>query len=162
MPPTPLHRHASHASTVDAHPTCWRDAVAALNALVDSPHLVDVVRSGSAIIIHPAGPSLAERDVPRILEAATTAIGALGQHLQFIVLDLSDVRAISAYGLGLCSELAKRAAGAGFEPILVGASRQVLDGLRMFRTDRLYRVVRSRGDLAQLVGEHESRGDATR
>ncbi|MBL9150383.1 MAG: STAS domain-containing protein [Phycisphaerae bacterium] len=151
----------SSSEKVDARrgPANWREAVDALNAVIDSPFLVDVLHSGSAIVVHPGGPGLAEREVTRIHDAFDEALAHDHKGLRFVVLDLSDVRGVSAYGLGLCSDLAKRAKEAGLEPILVGASRDVLDGLRMFKADRLYHVVRSRRDLAdKLASESELHG----
>lgn len=152
-------RSSSEKEGARREPANWREAVAALNAVIDSPFLVDVLHSGSAIVVHPSGPGLAEREVTRIHDAFDEALAHEDRSLQFVVLDLSDVRSVSAYGLGLCSDLAKRATEAGLEPILVGASRDVLDGLRMFKADRLYLVVRSRRDLAErLSGEPDHHG----
>jgi anti-anti-sigma regulatory factor len=113
-------------------------------------HPVDVEERGVALIVKAAGPHLAQRECPAIIDAAQAAFQrAHGR--TFAVLDLSDVQVFSAMGVGLCTDFAKRAKERKLTPVLYGLRGDLLNQLRMFKIERLFTVVRSRGDLEQLV-----------
>ncbi|MFO0826682.1 MAG: STAS domain-containing protein [Phycisphaerales bacterium] len=127
------------------------DVSTAFDAFTEAKQIARVYADPNAITIAPLNPSLGDREAHPIVEAAMRAIEQRPARARYLVFDLSEVRTMTAYGLGLCNDLAKRAREAGLEPVLYGASRDTIDGLRLFKTDRLYKIVRSRDDLVALV-----------
>jgi anti-anti-sigma regulatory factor len=141
----------ARAPSTNAAQGSWSDALAAADAISALlAHPVDVEERGVAVIVKAAGPHLAQRECPAIIDAAQAAFQrAHGR--TFAVLDLSDVQVFSAMGVGLCTDFAKRAKERKLTPVLYGLRGDLLNQLRMFKIERLFTVVRSRGDLEQLV-----------
>lgn len=129
----------------------WSDAVDLVDAFTEIQQVAATEAVGAGITLRPVGPALGNREVQAVLDAAIAQFRDPPRTARYFVFDLSDVRSMTAYGLGLCSDLAKRASAAGLQPILFGANRETLDALRMFKTERLYKVVRSRNDLVVLT-----------
>jgi anti-anti-sigma regulatory factor len=134
-----------------APPETWSDAMAAADAISAMlAHPVDVECRGVAVIVKATGPALGQRDCPAIMEAAAKAFqSAHGR--KCAILDLSDIRTFSAMGVGLCTDFAKRARERKLEPILFGLRGDLMDQLRMFKIERLFKVVRARADLGRLI-----------
>jgi anti-anti-sigma regulatory factor len=129
------------------------NAFAAAEALSSlTAKFVETEQEHGSVVVRALGPNLGQRECPAILEAAVEALRQRPKNARFFVFDLSNVRTFSALGLGLCQDLAKRVAEQKMKPVLFGLSGPLLDQLRMFKTDRLYPVVRSRGDLISLTG----------
>ncbi|MDZ4830829.1 MAG: hypothetical protein SGJ09_11610 [Phycisphaerae bacterium] len=137
----------------DAAPSVstWSDSIDLVEAFTEIQQVAKTEALGAAITLRPVGPALGTREVQVVLDAAIAQLRNPPREVRYFVFDLSDVRSMTAYGLGLCSDLAKRASAAGLQPILFGASRETLDALRMFKTERLYKVIRSRNDLVVLT-----------
>ncbi len=135
----------------EAHPASWSDALAAADAISALlAHPVDIEERGLAIVVKAAGPHLGQRECPAIIDAAQAAfVKAHGR--KFAVLDLGDVQVFSAMGVGLCTDFAKRAKERKLTPVLFGLRGDLLNQLRMFKIERLFTVVRSKGDLEQLL-----------
>ena len=133
--------HSTHSDN------SWSNAVAALDAFAEIKQVATVESIGAAHSLRPVGPALGGREVDDVLQMHVALLKLRSPKSRYFVLDLTQVRSMTACGLGLCSDLAKRAREAGLEPILFGASREFLDALRMFKTDRLYHVIRTRNDL---------------
>ncbi len=138
----------SHAPS---QPSTWSDALAAADAISALlAHPVDIEERGVAVIVRAAGPHMAQRECPAIIEAAQKAF----QHAHGrtkAVLDLTNVTVFSAIGVGLCTDFAKRAREHKLDPVLYGVRGDLLNQLRMFKIERLFTVVRSGHDLQQIV-----------
>lgn len=132
-------------------PSNWSDALAAADAISSLlAHPVDVEERGVAIIVRAAGPHLAQRECPAIIDAAQRAFQSAHGRTK-AVLDLTNVEVFSAMGVGLCTDFAKRARERKLDPILFGVRGDLLNQLRMFKIERLFTVVRSNRDLQHLM-----------
>jgi len=101
---------------------------------------VSTTHRGGVITIRPAGPNLTERESIIITSEVTPYLEQLGKRLRGVVLDLSDVKMMSSFGLGLCLEFRNTAMAVGASTILVGMSRELRELFKMMKVDRLYTI----------------------
>jgi anti-anti-sigma regulatory factor len=129
----------------------WASALATDDLAGLIPYAVVEASAPNAVVVHAIGPALGSRECPAVIDVAQRAIAAAGPEARFAVLDLGEIRTFSAMGVGLCTDFAKRAREKKLEPVLFGLRGDLVDQLRMFKIDRLYKVVRSKTDLAALL-----------
>jgi anti-anti-sigma factor len=101
---------------------------------------VTTVHRGGVLTIKPAGPNLTEREAIIITSEVTPYFEQLGKKLRGVVLDLSDVKMMSSFGLGLCLEFRNSGLQVGASTILVGLSKELRDLFKMMKVDRLYTI----------------------
>ena len=79
---------------------------------------------------------------------------AMAQHartLRTIVLDMTEVRSMSSFGLGWCIEVRNTASLMNVRTVVYGLNRELLDLFRMMKVEKLYTIVHSAGDLASAI-----------
>lgn len=101
---------------------------------------VTTVYRGGVLTIRPAGPNLAEREAIIITSEVTPLFEQLAKGLRGLVLDLSDVKMMSSFGLGLCLEFRHTAMLVGASTIIVGMSQELRELFKMMKVDRLYTI----------------------
>ncbi len=87
-----------------------------------------------------------------MVDAAQRAMADMPRGMKYAVLDLQHINTFSAMGVGLCTDFAKRARECKLEPVLFGLRGDLMDQLRMFKIDRIFKIVRSQSDLQALTG----------
>lgn len=112
---------------------------------------IEVERGPFALTLRPINPNLGRAECPAILEAAVEVLADIGPRTRLLVLDLSHVTRFTALGIGLCQDLAKRAAERKLRPVLFGLDRGLVDQLRVFGIDKQYELVLSRAQLHALM-----------
>ena len=101
---------------------------------------VQTVFRGGVLTVRPAGPQLSEREAIIITSEVTPHLQKAGNKLRGLVLDMSEIKMMSSFGLGLCLELRNSAKAAGASTIIVGLNLQLRELFRMMKVDRLYTI----------------------
>ncbi len=135
----------------DADTENWASAVAAAGAISSLLRLVEVERQSKAYLVRAAGPTLGQRQCPAIMHAVKQAFAEPHPGVKYAVLDLANVTTFSAMGVGLCTEFSRVARDERMAPVLFALRRGLMDQLRMFKIEQLYKVVRSQRDLNALL-----------
>jgi anti-anti-sigma factor len=86
-----------------------------------------------------------------ITAEVTPLMERLGRDMVSLVLDLSDVKAMSSFGLGLCIELRNAANSVGASTAIVGMSSDLRDLFKMMKVDRLYTIAEPRHQPASAI-----------
>ncbi len=110
-----------------------------------------MTRKGNVIVVCPSGPRVGEREASIISPAVREAIDELGHGLKGVVLDLSNVRVMSSFGLGLCIELSNHARLLGAETVLHGMCPYIRELFRVMKADRLFKIAITPRDVPVLA-----------
>ncbi len=112
---------------------------------------VSIEQEASLLRIRVGGPLLGQQEAPLVASAAAAAIKAATPRPARVVIDLSEVTAISSLGLGTCLEIRRLAGAIGAETLLLGASEPMTAIFRTMRLDRLYTMVVNETALRRLL-----------
>lgn len=108
--------------------------------------------SGGVLTIKPAGPSLTEREAIVISCDVKPIMDRCAGSMRALVLDLSQVRIMSSFGLGMCIELRNAARAVNANTIVFGLSDELTELFKMLKVDRLYTMARNVKELAKAIG----------
>ncbi len=103
------------------------------------------------LTIKMAGPAIGSREVSIIAEEVAVELDAIKDPIRLLVIDLSDVGVLSSLGLELCVDLRHWAHEAGATTVLYGVSHDLLDLLKMMRTERLWQIVQDNDELRRAL-----------
>lgn len=112
---------------------------------------VTISIKGGVLMVRPAGPTLAEREAMIIAGDVRTMIAACGKSLRKLLLDVSDVRMMSSFGLGMCIDLRNIAHRGRAGTVLYGMSQELEQLIRMMKVERLYTIARSPQELVAAL-----------
>lgn len=107
-------------------------------------------RHGS-LIVRFTGPRLGEAQATVICPDIKDAILQMGGSFKRLVLDLSEVRVMSSYGLGLCIELRNFARLHHADATLFGWCNDIRDLFRLMNVDRLFSVAYTEEQLSSMI-----------
>ena len=99
-----------------------------------------MTRKGDALIVRPTGPRMGESDAGIIAPEVKAALKEAGSAIQELVLDLSQVKVTSSYGLGLCIELRNFARTCGAQTVIRGVCPDIRELFRIMKLDRLFTI----------------------
>jgi anti-anti-sigma factor len=106
---------------------------------------------GSVLSAHIAGPIIGPREAPIVAGEVTNAMKSLGRPLRTLVLDFTDVQAVSSIGLGMCVDLCQQAKRLGGQTSAFGVTKELAEMLRLMKIDRLCRIVDSVDELNRVL-----------
>ena len=86
-----------------------------------------------------------------ITEEVAVELDAIKDPIRLLVIDLSDVGVLSSLGLELCVDLRHWAHEAGAMTVLYGVSPDLLDLLKMMKTERLWQIVHDGEELSRAL-----------
>lgn len=112
---------------------------------------VSIEQEAAFLRIRVGGPVLGQHEAPMVASAAAAAIKAAWPRPRRVVIDLSQVTAVSSLGLGTCLEIRRLAGSCGAETILLGANESMTTIFRTMRLDRLYTMVVNETALRRLL-----------
>lgn len=99
-----------------------------------------LARRGNILTLRFGGQRLGEREATLISPQARNAIDNLGAGLKGLVLDMTNVRVMSSYGLGLCIELRNLAMSHRAGTVLYGMCPDIRELFRVMKVDRLFTI----------------------
>lgn len=116
-----------------------------------NPQFVRVTVKGGVLTARLVGPNIGQREAPIITEEVGAVMERYGRAVRVLVVDLSDVTMLASMGLGMCIDLRNRAVKQKATAVLVGMSTEIAQLFKMMRIERLYKIARTREELAQFV-----------
>lgn len=124
--------------------------------LTDTPlplqsRFVNTRFTGGILTIKMAGPAIGSREVSIIAEEVAVELDAIKDPIRLLVIDLSDVGVLSSLGLELCVDLRDWAHEAGAMTVLYGVSPDLLDLLKMMKTERLWQIIQDNDELRRAL-----------
>jgi anti-anti-sigma factor len=129
-----------------------RSAQAAPEQTKNSPSLfVSLSHKAGVLTVRPVGPNLNERESMIIASVVKPSISHIGGRLRKLVLDFSDVVAMSSLGLGLCIELRNAAEAVGAGTVVFNLSSDLTELFRMMKVDRLYTMTSTAKELSSAI-----------
>lgn len=116
------------------------------------PQFVKLESRGGVLRARFVGPVVGQREAPIISDEVSKAVDTAGKRLRFLVLDLSDVRALASMGLGTCIQVRNRAREYGATTVMFGVNDELRALIKMVKVDRLFKFAEKEDELARLVG----------
>lgn len=97
-------------------------------------------RDGTTLIVRVCGPTLGQHEAPEFASIVGDSIDRFAATTSRVIIDLTEVAAISSMGLGTCLDLRRRGEATGAETILIGLSPHLRNVIRTMRLERLFTI----------------------
>jgi anti-anti-sigma regulatory factor len=110
-----------------------------------------IINKNGMLTLRPTGPSLTEREAIIISTEVKPIMERFGGGMRGLVLDLSEIKVMSSFGLGMCIELRNTAKTFNASTIILGLCEELTELFCMLKVDRLYTMVRNSKELAKAM-----------
>lgn len=112
-----------------------------------------MVRKGGALIVRPMGARLGESEAGIICPSVKQLIDGMGSSFQHLVIDLSQTKVMSSYGLGLCIELRNHAKSRHGVAVLFGMCMEIRELFRIMKLEQLFTVAITPTHLGDILSQ---------
>ena len=103
------------------------------------------------LVVKPAGPNLGQREAVILNSEISAIIAGLGPRLRTLLLDLSDIKAMASFGLGICIELRNAAHARNAQTVVFGLNDDLAALFRLMKVERLYKIAGTQKELAKAL-----------
>ncbi|MDG1136678.1 MAG: STAS domain-containing protein [Phycisphaerales bacterium] len=112
---------------------------------------VDISFSNGTMKACIVGPRIGEREASIVANAVNGKLKEMGNKVNNLVLDFSEIQFISSLGLGMCIDVRNTAEHCNADTSIVGLTNHLKELFELMRLDRLFEIVSAKANFGSAA-----------